>query len=363
MLIERLNTCCNLVTAVLDGAYGWLDEAIAIALVVILFNFFAKRGLIKLHKYFKHTKQIWKESFVQALYPPLSAYIWFFAVFHTLDLISHQVFEGTFLANMHLVLSIGILLSVAWFLMRWKNLIILNVHARNDKRASALDKGKIDVMDKFATMCILFLSALFILELTGQNINALIAFGGVGGLAIAFASQEMIANFFGGLMIYVTHPFEIGDWINLPEHHVEGYVEEIGWYMTRIRTFEKRPIYVPNSMFSKVVVMTPSRMSHRKFDESISIRYCDMPAARSIINDIKEMLYKHPNVDTKQHILVHLEQFGSYSVDINITAYLLDISLEGYSETKQDLLFKIYDILSKHGAEMPFPTQLQLTAK
>ena len=55
----------------------------------------------------------------------------------------------------------------------------------------------------------------------------------------------MISNFFGGFMIYVTHSFGIGDWINLPDHNVEGYVEEIGWYTTRIRTFEKRPIYVP----------------------------------------------------------------------------------------------------------------------
>lgn len=361
MLIERLNTCCNLVNAVLDGAYGWVDEAIAIVLIVIIFNFFAKRGLLKLHEYFKRSNQIWKNSFVQALYRPLSAYVWFFALFHTLDLISHQVFEGTFLANMHLVLTVGLLLSIAWFLMRWKNIIVFNVHAQSKKKPSSMDAGKIDVMDKIATMFILFLSALFILEITGQNINALIAFGGVGGLAIAFASQEMIANFFGGLMIYVTHPFEIGDWINLPEHNVEGYVEEIGWYMTRIRTFEKRPIYVPNSMFSKVVVMTPSRMSHRKFDESINIRYSDMPAARAIIDDIKSMLHNHSNVDSHQHVLVHLSQFGPYSIDIHVTAYLLDISLEGFSETKQDLLFKIYDILRQHDAEMPFPTQRQVT--
>ncbi len=250
-MIERMNYCCNLLTAVLDGVYGWIDEAIAIIIVVIVFNFFAKRGLIKLHKYFEKTNQIWKNSFVQALYRPLSAYVWFFALFHTLDLISHRVFEGTFLAKMHQVLAVGFLLAIAWFFMRWKKNIVSNFHAQHKTPLGSMEPGKIDVVDKAATMFILFLAALFILEVTGQNINTLIAFGGVGGLAIAFASQEMVANFFGGLMIYITRPFEVGDWINLPSHHVEGHVEEIGWYTTRMRTFEKRPIYIPNSMFSK----------------------------------------------------------------------------------------------------------------
>lgn len=359
MLIDHLNSCCNLVIAVFDGVYGWMDEAIGIVLFVIIFNFLAKRGLKSLHKHYERTNKIWKDSFVQALYRPLSAYVWFFALFHTLDLISHRVFEGTFLANMHLVLLIGLVLTFAWFLMRWKKLIVINIHA--NKQPNSLDPGKIDVIDKLATMFILFLCALFILEVTGRNINTLIAFGGVGGLAIAFASQEMISNFFGGFMIYVTHPFGVGDWINLPEHNVEGHVEEIGWYMTRIRTFEKRPIYIPNSMFSKVVVMTPSRMSHRKFDETIGIRYKDMPVARAIINDIKTMLQVHTIVDRRLHILVHLVRFGSYSVDIHIIAYLLDISFEGYGEAKQDLLFKIYDILGQHGAEMPIPISRQIS--
>lgn len=356
MLVDQVYGCCNTLLAVFDGAYGWLNEAVAITIFVLVFNFLAKWGLKKLHKYFERTGQNWKDSFVQALYKPLSAFLWFFGVFHILDLISHRVFEGTILANMHTVIQMGFVTCVSWFFMRWKKYIALKMRMQDENYHSKFDPGKIDVVDKVMTMVILFVSALFFLEITGQNINTLIAFGGVGGLAIAFASQEMISNFFGGLMIYITHPFYIGDWINLPEHNVEGHVEEIGWYMTRIRTFEKRPIYIPNSMFSKVVVMTPSRMSHRKFDETIGIRYDDMPQAKSIISDIKKMLDEHPNIDHHLQTLAHLIRFGSYSVDIHISAYLLDISSSGYAETKQDILFKIYDILCKHKAEMPFPT-------
>lgn len=356
MIYDRFNKCCNMISAIFDGAYGWIDEAIAILLLVIIFNFIAKRGLKKLHEYFERTGQVWKDSFVQALYRPLSAYVWFFAFFHTVDLISHRVFEGTFLSDMHVVLSLGLVVSIAWFLLLWKKSIAENVHRQHLKHSGTADSGKIDVMDKILTVVIVFFAILSILEITGQNINTLIAFGGVGGLAIAFASQEMISNFFGGFMIYVTRPFTVGDWINLPQHKVEGYVEEIGWYMTRIRTFEKRPIYIPNSMFSKVIVMTPSRMSHRKFDEIIGIRYSDMPVAREVIQGIKAMLASHPNVDQSLTNLVNLNGFGTYKIDIHISAYLSDISAEGYANTRQDLLFKIYDIINSHGAELPLPT-------
>ena len=194
------------------------------------------------------------------------------------------------------------------------------------------------------------------MEVTEQSMNTLIAFGGVGGLAIAFASQEIVANFFGGLMIYITHPFGINDWIDVPEHKIEGYVEEIGWYMTRLRTFEKRPVYIPNALFSKAVVITPSRMSHRKFEETIGLRYSDFPAAKAIIEDVREMLQKHPDLDRYQGCSVHLANFGNYSLDIVASAYSQVTSKSGYEDVKQDILFQIYEIVAKHGAEFAFPT-------
>lgn len=360
MLLKFVNMFHSILSFTMDGTYKWILEAIGIVLLVLIINFFAKRGLEKLHLYFERTNQIWKDSFVQSFYRPLSAYIWFYAFFQLIDLISHRVFEGTIFSNLPKVLSIGLVSAIAWFLMRWKKAIIFNMHLQSLKHDQPIDSGKIDVINKMWTIIILFLTALSVLEITGQNINTLIAFGGVGGLAIAFASQEMIANFFGGLMVYVTQPFTVGDWINLPERKVEGNVEEIGWYMTRVRTFEKRPIYIPNSMFSKVVVMNPARMSHRKFDEIIGIRYSDMPVARHIISDITTMLIDHFHVDRRLGPTVNLEGFGSYAVNIHISAYLLDIDHRSYIQAKQEILFSIYNILNKHGAEIALPTSLQL---
>src|SRR5262249_16097448 len=172
---------------------------------------------------------------------------------------------------------IGAILSLSWFCLKWKTNVIKDLSTKSKDLTIVMEQNKIDVIDKVATIAILFSTILVLLEATGRSMNTLIAFGGVGGLALAFASQEVIANFFGRIMVYATDPFAKGDSIQIPNHSIEGIVEEIGWYMTRIRSLDKRPIYVPSSTFSKVVVITPSRMTHRRIKETIGLRYSDMP--------------------------------------------------------------------------------------
>jgi MscS family membrane protein len=165
----------------------------------------------------------------------------------------------------------------------------------------------------------------------------------------------MIANYFSGLMVYFTRPFVVGDWIHLPEKNIEGWVEEIGWYMTRVRTFEKRPIYVPNAIFSKIVVVTPSRMSHREFKEVIGLRYSDMPVLKSVIFDLEAMLEEHPHVDQEQKVQVCLKELATYSLDIEVRAYTTITTSEEYAYFKQDMLFRILDVIKAQGAELAAP--------
>ena len=103
----------------------------------------------------------------------------------------------------------------------------------------------------------------------------MLTFGGVGGLIVGLAAKDLLSNFFGGMMIYFDRPFKVGDWIRSPDRQIEGTVERIGWRMTIIRTFDKRPLYVPNSVFSSIVVENPSRMLNRRINETFGLRYQD----------------------------------------------------------------------------------------
>jgi MscS family membrane protein len=252
---------------------------------------------------------------------------------------------------------VGSVLAFAWFLFRWKKFVVRHLVIKSKNREITFDQGKIGAIDKLLTVAIAFLTILVILEVTDRSVNTLIAFGGIGGLALAFASQEIIANFFGGFMIYLTQPFTVGDWIQLPDHSIEGNVEEIGWYMTRVRSLDKKPIYVPNAIFSKLIVITPSRMSHRQFKETIGVRYDDLSKTQAICTDIREMLQQHLDIDRSLPIIVRLSAFGSYSLDIYVSAYTQTTDTDGFMRVKEDVLYRITAILAKHGAELAFPTQ------
>ncbi len=352
-----IEKCCDNILDIIDGKHGWTQEIIALAFIVVL-NFAIAYILKRLHHKFSKERRYWQDTFVKGLHKPLSFWIWFVVFVNSLDVINIRLNGTNFfsLSYMHLMLSLSGALCFAWFLLRWKINLVEVMTQRSRNNEIAIEPGKIDMISKMATMVILLFALLAALELTGRNMNTLIAFGGVGGLAIAFASQEIIANFFGGLMIYVNRPFAIGDWINLPEKNLEGNVEEIGWYMTRIRTFEKRPIYVPNSTFSKIVVMTPSRMSHRRFKEIIGIRYDDLPAAKTIIKEIREMIAAHPDIDNHQRLMVNLNGFGDYAIRILVDAYILRVDTVGHANVREDILFKIAEIVIRNKAQMAFPT-------
>lgn len=354
--IDKIRNWFAFAVEAFDGVHGWKDELIAIVLFVFLFNFVIKWGLRRLHLRFSKQQKIWHDSFVVALYKPLSYYIWFFAFVQGIELITYRVFDTSWVDHKHLIVSTLLVLSAAWFLLRWKSNVVAHMISRYKNHQIAIDQGRIDVIDKVSTVIICFITGLLLLEITDRSMNTLITLGGVGGLAIAFSAQEMIASFFGGLMIYLTHPFGIGDWVNLPEKGIEGHVEEIGWYMTRIRTFEKRPIYIPNSNFGKMIVVNPSRMTHRQIKETIGLRYSDLNKLRDILSDLKAMLVRHPDVDNTQNTIVRLTGFGDYSLNVLISTYIKLVDSEGFNRAKEDILFKIIDIVHKHSADFAFPT-------
>jgi len=342
----------------MDGTLGGSYEILSLLVLVLFFNFFVRWVLKVLHKRFLAQRKIWKDSFVQALFLPLACVVWIFVVAHIFNLLMVKVFSEQLINNMPLLRIATFIVGMGWFLMRWKGLLVKLTLQKSRNHEITMDQGKINVLDKLVTLAIVFIFSMLLLEIFGGNMNTLIAFGGVGGLALAIASQEIIGNFFGGLMIYLTRPFTIGDWINLPEKNIEGYVEEIGWYMTRVRTFEKRPIYVPNSIFTKVVVMTPSRMSHRQFVETVSLQYTDAPKIKSVIESIKAMLDQLEDIDHSQTTLVYLKTFAHYSLDIYISAYVRTIDSAEFGQVKQNILLKIIDILYKFEIKPPTPTTI-----
>lgn len=335
----------------------WLGEIAALIGIFFLFNVVVKRIFNTLKERFSAANQIGKASFIEALYFPLSYTLWTVVAIQICDFLIVHTLGAKYFFKKSIVMQVVIVLGGSWFLMRWKNKIVKSYSASKiQPKGYSADAMRIDVFDKLATVAILCLTVMLVLEVTENNWTTLIAFSGISGLALAFASQEVISSFFGGLMIYITQPFRIEDWIILPDKNIEGHVEEIGWYITKVRTLDKRPIYVPNAIFSKIVVVNPSRMTHRRLKETIGLRYADLDKLKSIISEIDIMLKSHPDIDHTMNSYAYFSAFGSSSLDLVLSAYTRATKNEAYNRVKEKVLFAVADIVSQHQAEFAYPT-------
>ncbi|MEN8108128.1 MAG: mechanosensitive ion channel family protein [Pseudomonadota bacterium] len=337
------------------GDNAWVAQIFVVVFLVLLFNLLLRLALKRLHKKLEHTDNPWDDAVVAALQRPLNLLVWIVGIAFAADIVRLETGAAIFNAVGSLR-DVGVIAAITWFLLRLAKNFQLNILVRGREKESPLDATTVDAIGKLIRASIMITAALVVMQTLGFSISGVLAFGGIGGIAIGFAAKDLLANFFGGLMIYLDRPFSVGDWINSPDREMEGTVEEIGWRLTRIRTFDKRPIYIPNGIFSSIAVVNPSRMSHRRIHETIGIRYDDIGKMQAIVEDIKSMLKSHPEIDTGQTLMVNFNAFSASSVDFFVYTFTKTTVWARYHEIKQDVLLKISNIITGHGAEIAFPT-------
>ncbi|MBJ3590516.1 mechanosensitive ion channel family protein [Salmonella enterica subsp. enterica serovar Saintpaul] len=191
----------------------------------------------------------------------------------------------------------------------------------------------------------------------GMSLSGLLTFGGIGGIAVGMAGKDILSNFFSGIMLYFDRPFSIGDWIRSPDRNIEGTVTEIGWRMTKINTFDHRPLYVPNSIFSSISVENPGRMSNRRIKTVVGLRYEDADKIGAVVESVRQMLQAHPDIDQKQTLLVYFNAFADSSLNIMVYCFTKTTVWQEWLAVQQDVYLKIIAIVQSHGADFAFPSQ------
>lgn len=219
------------------------------------------------------------------------------------------------------------------------------------------DKTSAKIVTRVLKITIFMVIVLLFGEHFGLSLSGLMAFGGIGGIAIGFASKDVLSNFFSGIMLFFDRPFNIGDWINSPDQQIEGVVKEIGWRSTKIMTFQNRPLYIPNSLFSSIVVENPGRMTNRQISTQIGLRYEDSAVIGVIVNDIRTMLENNPKIDLTQTLLVYFDAFADSSLNIMVYCFTKTVKWAEWLEAQQEVYLQIIDIVHNHGADFAFPSQ------
>lgn len=339
----------------------WTWQVFVIVALTLLVNFIATVILKRLELRFRKSESFWGDALMVAARTPVNVLIlvvglsWAAGVgnrYMEMELFTEQ--------NLFLFRRLTIIFLVMFCLVRFINIaekrLIHNFSLAREKLGENIDMTTLTAIAKLLRLSVIISAVLVALPTLGIEITALLAFGGVGGIAVGFAAKDLLANFFGGMIIYFDRPFAIGDWIRSPDREIEGTVEKIGWRITVVRTFDQRPLYIPNAIFSSIALENPSRMHNRRIFENMGIRYRDADKMEQVIADVKAMLESHPEIATERTLMVNFNRYASSSLEFFVYAFTKTTNWVEFHRVKQDVLLKICDIVLSHGAEFAFPT-------
>lgn len=311
-----------------------------------------------LHRAASSSELNWDDVIVTALERPVRVVVWVVVAFLVLDVF--PVADGLRAVALQAYDTV-LVITLAWFLHRLIHGAEQELLCEKHGARQSADKATVRAVAKLLRVVLWVIAGLMILQSLGVSISGLLAFGGIGGIAVGFAAKDLLANFFGGLSIYLDRPFTAGDWIRSPDRNIEGTVEDIGWRLTRIRTFDQRPLYIPNAVFSQISVENPSRMHNRRIYETIGLRYQDADKLAPVVEQVREMLQQHPQIDLNRTLIVNFVSFGPSSLDFFVYTFTKTTDWVTYHGIKQDVLLKILEIIHANDADVAFPTRtLQL---
>lgn len=337
--------------------YGWLFE-IGLVIVGAFFLFVVAKWVLRLVlPRLQRTKMVWDEALIEAISSPLVYFVCTIAVIHSLKITLEHIHAIKFPFPLDQIETVIFVWLFIWFALRFIHNLERDYLRIRIEQGKQIDRTSVHAFSQAARVIAIVLAVLVSMQSLGFSVSAVVTFGGAGALAVALAARELLGNLFGGFMIYLDRPFSVGDWVRSPDKEIEGTVEHIGWRLTRIRTFDKRPLYVPNGIFSSISIQNPSRMTNRRIMTNIGVRYNDATKMRNILSDCESMLREHDEIDSNQTLFVNLVEFGESALNFQVYTFTKTTNWIKFMQVQQDVFLKIIDIIHSHGAQCAFPTR------
>lgn len=302
-------------------------------------------------KYHKQSDRFFIDAVIKSTQKPLIILIWLIASIFSIELIYQRSIK-----SIKLFLSI---LIIAWLLLRVlqeAEKYLINFVYKGDQKVFRQYKTTIIMVGRVLKILLAIVAFLIAMQALHIDVTGIVAIGGAGTIVLGLAAKELLANFFGGMMIFMDRQFMVGDSIKSPNQDMEGIVEYIGWRLTRIRTLDSSLLYVPNSAFLTISVENSSKRHNRRIKEIIRLKYKDLAKINLVLEDISTMLKNHPGIDISNNKMcfIGINQFNYMAVDCLLWCFTKATDLEGYLKVQHDILYKISGIVTTHEVEIAF---------
>jgi MscS family membrane protein len=257
--------------------------------------------------------------------------------------------------NADMVFKVLTVVLLTWTVFRIIDALAVFLSELTAKTESRLDDQVVPLVRKAAKTFAAVLAFILVAQNLGYSVSGLLAGLGIGGLALALAAKDTLANLFGSLMILIDRPFHVGDWITFDGG--DGVVEEIGLRSTRVRTFAKTVVSIPNQALANATVENHSVMPKRRIKFTLGVTYeSTVEQVRSLVGAIEEYLKGNRDID-QEFMLVKFTTFNDSSLDIFVYCFTVSTDWTEHLRVRQEVNLRLMELVEERGMSVAFPTR------
>ncbi len=247
------------------------------------------------------------------------------------------------------------ILVITWTAFRLVDALAILLLELASRTSSRLDDQVVPLVRKALKTFLGILAFILIAQNLGYSVSGLLAGLGIGGLALAMAAKDTLANLFGSIMILIDRPFHVGDWITFSGG--DGVVEEIGLRSTRIRTFAKTVVSIPNQALANATVENHSLMPKRRIKFNLGVTYdASVDQVSGLVTGIEHYLKENTDID-QEFMLVKFTTFNDSSLDLFVYCFTVTTDWTQHLAVRQDVNLRIMSMVEELGMSIAFPTQ------
>ncbi|MEZ4231591.1 MAG: mechanosensitive ion channel family protein [Polyangiaceae bacterium] len=296
--------------------------------------------------------QAWASNLIAVFASPGATLVSALLLGITYPWLSLPLWFGAFLG---LAVQVLVIFSIVWAAYRLVDVLSERMAAKAEATDTKLDDQLVPLIRKSLKVFTVIAGVLVILQNLNVNVGALLATLGVGGVAVALAAKDTVANFFGSLMIFIDRPFQIGDWIRVDG--AEGTVEEVGFRSTRIRTFYNSVITVPNAKFTEAKIDNMGLREYRRCFFTLGVTYDTRPEqVQAFVEGIRAIIQAN-EFTRKDYYEVHMSAFGASSLDVMVYFFFRVDTWTAELRERHNVYLEIMRLASDLDISFAFPTQ------
>ena len=295
------------------------------------------------------------DKFDELLTKPIGFFIVLCFIYFGASYVSYPSFiDENFQSIFSKIFSLFLIYAIYKIFVKVIDYIGLILKQRAAETENKMDDQLIPFAIEIGRILVVIFALFFILgNVFDINITALATGLGIGGIAIAMASKESLENLLGSFTIFFDRPFTVGDVVKVGT--VTGLVEKVGFRSTRIKTFDKSVVTVPNKKMIDAELDNLGLRPVRRVKFHIGLTYdTTTEQIKNIVSDIQEMINSHEK--TNEEGKVRFQEFGASSLDIMVLYYVNSPKWEDLIDVKEDVNYKIMDIVKKHNSDFAFPS-------